>query len=128
MSSRRQLSDPGGPVGAAGGDEPGEVDQPVAVGGEVEMVGPGSDDRRPDLLVPLGGRRLEAGPQGGRVGLDVQPPPGLRVDHPEHADGRQLELAGIGDVHGHDLVAERQAGDRRPARPDGSRKSEMTTT
>ena len=43
-----------------------------------------------------------------RAGADIALSTGLGVDDTEDPDVRQLELARVGDVHGHDLVAKCQ--------------------
>ena len=82
------------PLPAAPADEADDVDQPVPVGRQAR------DARRrpaaiesPDPLLALGGGGGVALPQGGRVGLDVELPAGLGVDHRQHPDRRAARIS-----------------------------------
>ena len=112
---------------AAAGAEPaapherGDVGDPVTIGAQHEVVGAGAPHRRGDGGLALPGGLRVTGPQRGRVGLHVHLAAGLGVDHGEDPDGRDRLLARVGHLHGDDLMAKRQAAQRR--RPAGRRGS-----
>ncbi len=91
----------------------GEIAQPVAVGREHEVVGADAAERRGDLL-PLGRRGGgEALAHAAPARVDHDLAAGLGIDHPDVADRRQLQLARVADLDGHDAVAGAQAAQRR---------------
>src|SRR5439155_18312230 len=91
------------------GDEARQVEHPVAVRGQVQVVGTGLANCGDDALVARPSRFGGAGPQPAGAGLYVQVPTGFDVDDAEHAYRRELQLARIGDVHGDDAMPQREA-------------------
>jgi hypothetical protein len=73
----------------------GKVAQPVAVGREDEVIGAGAAQRGGDLLALGGGSLLEAPAHLAAAGVHDDLATRLRIDHPQIASGRQLELARV---------------------------------
>ncbi len=89
-----------------------DVEQPVPVGAQDQVIHAGSAETEGDVL-PLG--RGGGGvplPEGG-AGLDLPLAPGLGVDQLDHPDIGQGQLPGVDDLDGQHLVAVGEA----PQRP-----------
>ena len=87
---------------------PGQRAQPVALGGQHEVLGARAPQRRGDLLALGGGRLGEALAHAAAAGVDAQLAAGLGIGEPEVADRRQLELARVADLDGEHSVAAAQ--------------------
>ncbi len=85
-----------------------QVVQPVAVGGEHEMVGARAPQRRGDLGAVGRGGGLEAAAHLAPARVDDDLAPGLGVDHPHVAGRRQLQLARIAHLDREHAVARAQ--------------------
>ena len=77
------------------GDELDDVDEPVAIGAEHEMLGTRGADRTGDRVLALPGRGFVTIPQRRGIGLHVEPAAGLGVDERRDPDRGQGELARI---------------------------------
>jgi hypothetical protein len=78
----------------------------------VQILSPGLDECPADLFVSGRGGCFVPAAQGSRVGLDVEAPSRLRVDHAKNPDSREAQLPGVGYDRSDDLMAQRQAAQR----------------
>ena len=124
-----------GPRGCAGAQRglaaaqvPGEDPQPVAAGGEHDVVGAGAAQRAADLVALGGGGRGEAVAHAALARVDVDLAARLGVDEPEVAGGDELLLARVDDLDRHHAVAGAQRAAAAPSQSRSPRKSETITT
>src|SRR4051794_4160770 len=98
--------------GLAAAQVPGERAQPVALGGQHDVVGAGRAHHPRDDVALLRGRGGEAVAQLAPARVHVHLAAGLRVHEPEVAGRDELLLARVADLHRHHAVAGAQRAHR----------------
>ena len=103
-------------------DEPGQVDDPVAVGAQDEVLGTGGADGLRDRGAVVRAARLGVLlPQPGERGPHLAPVTGLGVDQDHRADVGQRELARVDHLDHEHVVPGGQPAQRRPPRRTAAR-------